>query len=153
MTEVLTVEQKAELKEAFGLFDKNGDGKISVDELEAVIRSMGQKPTREEVKCMMENMDKDGNGTIEFDEFLEMMTSRCSRDDEDAVETEMKEAFKIFDKDGNGFITKDELKDVMKSLGEVLSDEQLDEMMKECDLNGDEQVSFPEFLKMMKDKS
>lgn len=148
MAENLTEEYRAEMKEAFALFDKDGDGKITVEEIKAVIISMGQTPSDEEAQEMMQNMDKDGNGTVEFEEFLEMMSKRGSSDE--TVEAEMKEAFEIFDKDKNGYITRDELQDVMKSLGEELSQEQLDEMMRECDLNGDNKVSFKEFVKMMK---
>lgn len=79
------------------------------------------------------------SGTIDFDEFLQMMARKMR--DTDTTE-ELKEAFKVFDKDGNGFISASELRHVMKSLGERLTDEEVDEMIKEADLDGDGQVNY-----------
>jgi calmodulin len=81
-----------------------------------------------------------GNGTIDFEEFQQMMLKRGgSQSDQDE---ELKEAFRVFDKDGNGYISRLELKQVMSSLGEKLSEEELDAMMKEADIDGDGQVNF-----------
>lgn len=57
-------------------------------------------------------------------------------------ESEIREAFEVFDKDGNGFISAQELRQVMASLGEKLSEEELDEMMREADVDGDGQINF-----------
>ena len=62
---------------------------------------------------------------------------------------ELKEAFKVFDKDGNGFISAAELRHVMTNLGEKLTDEEVDEMIREADVDGDGQVNYDEFVKMM----
>ena len=64
-------------------------------------------------------------------------------------EEELREAFKVFDKDGNGFISAAELRHVMTNLGEKLTDEEVDEMIREADLDGDGQVDYEEFVKMM----
>lgn len=66
MAEELTVEQVAEFKEAFSLFDKDGDGTITLKELDTVMRSLGQKPTEEELRAMIGSVDADENGNIEF---------------------------------------------------------------------------------------
>ena len=58
------------------------------------------------------------------------------------MEEEIKEAFRVFDKDGNGFISKDELKHVMQSLGENLTSEEVEEMIREADIDGDGQVNY-----------
>lgn len=55
-------------------------------------------------------------------------------------EEEILEAFKVFDKDGNGFISAAELRHVMTNLGEKLTDEEVDEMIREADIDGDGQV-------------
>lgn len=65
----LTDEQKAEFKEAFSLFDKDGDETITTKELGTVMRSLGQNPTEAELQDMIQEVDKDGNGTIDFEEF------------------------------------------------------------------------------------
>lgn len=102
MTEVLSEEQIVEFKEAFCLFDKDGDGCITVDELATVIRSLDQNPTEEELQDMISEIDTDGNGTIEFAEFLNLMANKMKETD---AEEELKEAFKVFDKDQNGYIS------------------------------------------------
>ena len=78
------------------------------------MRSLGQNPTEAELQDMINEVDADGNGTIDFPEFLTMM-ARKMRDTDS--EEEIKEAFKVFDKDGNGFISAAELRHVMTNLG------------------------------------
>lgn len=78
------------------------------------MRSLGQNPTEAELQDMINEVDADGNGTIDFPEFLTMM-ARKMRDTDS--EEEIKEAFKVFDKDGNGYISAAELRHVMTNLG------------------------------------
>ena len=76
-------------------------GAISTDELLHVLRAMGQNPTEDELLNLVLEVDIDGNGTIEFDEFIHMMKKKANEVDEEA---DLREAFKIFDRDGNGYI-------------------------------------------------
>ena len=146
MADQLTEEQIAEFKEAFSLFDKDGDGTITTKELGTVMRSLGQNPTEAELQDMINEVDADGNGTIDFPEFLTMMARKMKDTDS---EEEIMEAFKVFDKDGNGFISAAELRHVMTNLGEKLTDEEVDEMIAEADVDGDGQINYEEFVKMM----
>ena len=82
---------------------------------------------------MVMEVDLDGNGTIEFPEFLEMMKQKANEVDQ---EEELREAFKIFDRDKDGFVSIKELKKVTSMLGASLSKEELEEFMKEADLVG-----------------
>eukprot|EP01101_Sappina_pedata_P009203 TRINITY_DN52_c0_g2_i1.p2 TRINITY_DN52_c0_g2~~TRINITY_DN52_c0_g2_i1.p2 ORF type:complete len:161 (-),score=90.22 TRINITY_DN52_c0_g2_i1:99-554(-) len=148
MSHKLSEDQVAEFKEAFSLFDKDGDGSITAKELGTVMRRLGQNPTDEELNAMVNDVDTDGNGSIDFEEFLEMMIRQTKSSDPNPEE-ELLEAFKVFDKNGDGLISYDELKQVMSNLGEVLSDAELAEMIREADSDGDGQISFPEFVKMM----
>ncbi|XP_018655558.1 putative calmodulin [Schistosoma mansoni] len=107
MADQLTEEQIAEFKEAFSLFDKDGDGTITTKELGTVMRSLGQNPTEAELQDMINEVDADGNGTIDFPEFLTMMARKMKDTDS---EEEIREAFRVFDKDGNGFISAAELR-------------------------------------------
>ncbi|XP_050534004.1 calmodulin-alpha isoform X3 [Daktulosphaira vitifoliae] len=138
----LTEEQIAEFKEAFSLFDKDGDGTITTKELGTVMRSLGQNPTEAELQDMINEVDADGNGTIDFPEFLTMMARKMKDTDS---EEEIREAFRVFDKDGNGFISAAELRHVMTNLGEKLTDEEVDEMIREADIDGDGQVNYEDF--------
>ena len=79
-------------------------------------------------------------------EFLTMMARKMK--DTDSAE-EIKEAFKVFDKDGNGFISAAELRHIMTNLGEKLTDEEVDEMIREADVDGDGQINYDEFVDMM----
>ncbi|EPB84209.1 calmodulin [Mucor circinelloides 1006PhL] len=146
MSDQLTPEQIQEYREAFQLFDKNGDGSVSATELGVVLRSFGMNPTDAELQDMVSDVDADGNGHIDFEEFLNLVKDLKSggKDTDD-----LREAFKVFDADGNGVIDRSELRKVMSSLNEKLTEEELDAMIKEADANGDGQISFDEFKAMM----
>merc|ERR1719198_331074 len=118
----LSEEQVAEFKEAFSLFDKDGDGTITIDELAIVMKSLGRCPSREELQIMIDEVDEDGSGKIEFPEFLKLMSARIN--DGDTVE-EMREAFLVFDRDRSGSVTAAELKHVMNNFGETVTDEEV----------------------------
>ncbi|XP_056847846.1 calmodulin-like protein 8 [Raphanus sativus] len=144
----LTKDQIIEFKEVICLIDKDGDvaGRITVEELLTVIRSLDQNPTEQELQDIITEIDSDGNATIEFAEFLNLMTNKLQDND---AEEELKEVFKVFDKDQNGYISASELSHVMINLGEKLTDEEVEQMIKEADLDGDGQVNYDEFVKMM----
>ncbi|PWA27615.1 hypothetical protein CCH79_00000222 [Gambusia affinis] len=146
LTQTCFPSDPAEFKEAFSLFDKDGDGTITTKELGTVMRSLGQNPTEAELQDMINEVDADGNGTIDFPEFLTMMARKMKDTDS---EEEIREAFRVFDKDGNGYISAAELRHVMTNLGEKLTDEEVDEMIREADIDGDGQVNYEEFVQMM----
>jgi len=128
MTANLTEEQIAEFKEAFQIFDKDGDGSITTKELGTVMRSLGQIPSEETLTQMIQEVDQDGSGTIDFKEFLGLMEKKLREND---TEDELIEAFKVFDRDGNGYISAHELKFVMTSAGEKIMEQQIDELIRE----------------------
>jgi len=143
----LTDEQIAEFREAFDLFDKDGNGNITIQELETVMRSLGQTPTKDELAVMIREVDKDGNGEIDFDEFLTMMASKMS-----STEDEIRQCFQVFDKNGDECIDAAELKQVMESLGEKLTQKELDAMIKELDDQGVGKVTYSAFVRMAEGK-
>ncbi|XP_058505088.1 calmodulin-like [Solea solea] len=147
MADQLTKEQVEEFREAFSLFDK--DGTINTKELGTVLRTLGINPTEEALQDMINEVDADGDGTMELAEFLALMTRKMKDTD---TEEEIKEAFRVFDMDGSGFISASELRHVMANLGEKLTDEEVSEMMREADTDGDGKVNYQEFVKMMATK-
>lgn len=85
----------------------------------------------------------DQNGTIEFDEFLMLMAHKIQRVDE---QEDLLTAFRVFDKNGDGYISASELKSVMESLGEEMTDEQIHEMIREADTDGNGLIDYSEFM-------
>merc|ERR1711994_879895 len=122
-------------------------GTIDAKELKVAMRALGFEPKKEEIKKMISDIDKDGSGTIDFNEFLEMMTTKMSEKDS---REEILKAFRLFDDDETGFITLKNLRRVAKEIGENMTDEELQEMIDEADRDGDGQVSEEEFLRIMK---
>jgi calmodulin len=149
MSEHLTEDKIAEFREAFEIFDKDKDGYITIKELGEIMKNLGQSPTEAELQDMINEVDVDGNGNIDFKEFLGLM-ARKMRDTD--TEEELIEAFKVFDRDGNGLISAQELKHVMISLGEKITDEEVDEMVKEADIDGDGYINYEEFVRMIINK-
>ena len=113
------------------------------------MNSLGQHPTKSELKEMIDEVDSDGNGKIDFSEFLTMMARKMKECD---VVAEYKDAFSVFDKDGDGFISAVELKEVMLSLGEKTNDQYIKQMMLAADINKDGKIDFQEFMNMMQNK-
>ncbi|KAL9685367.1 hypothetical protein QQ045_022817 [Rhodiola kirilowii] len=141
-----TERQVAEFQELFRLFDKDGDGRISITELGTAMRSLDQHPTDEELHTMISEVDTSGSGGIELGEFLRLMSKKIKEVD---AEGELREAFKVFDKNQDGFISPNELKHVMANLGEKLTDKEAEQMIREADLDGDGLVNYDEFARIM----
>ena len=107
-------EARAEYQEAFNMFDKDLNGSIEAKEFGDVMRALGHNPTDDELAEMVAGIDADGNGEIDFDEFLAMMLKQIENGDGRDADAEMMAAFKMFDIDGGGTISKSELKQTMK---------------------------------------
>ncbi|TRY96643.1 hypothetical protein DNTS_024260 [Danionella cerebrum] len=156
----LSEEMIAEFKAAFDMFDTDGGGDISTKELGTVMRMLGQNPTREELDAIIEEVDEDGSGTIDFEEFLVMMVQQLKEDQAGKSEEELSECFRIFDKyvpyitellikNQDGFIDREEFGDILHATGEPVTEEDIDELMSDADTNKDGKIDFDEFLKMM----
>ena len=124
------------------MFDQDGDGTITLNELRTVMQSLGQTPTDQELEDMINEVDNDGNNEIDFEEFLTLMARNMQDLDEEKV---IKQGFSVFDADEDGKITLDDLRRVMESLGEQLNENQLVEIIKELDSNSDDAIDFEEF--------
>merc|ERR1712162_32542 len=118
----LTDDQLDEIREAFSLFDADASGMIDVRELKAAMRALGFEVKNEELKKMVTDVDNDGNGTIEFAEFLAMMTGKMGE------------------------------KDTREDIGENIDDEELQDMINQADRDGDGEINIDEFYRIMKKK-
>ncbi|KAF7884747.1 uncharacterized protein EAF02_005083 [Botrytis sinoallii] len=131
-----------------GIQDKDGDGTISTAELAEAMKSLGQNPSDAEIQDMINEVDVDQSGTVDFDEFLKMMTAETKGVD---FEQEMRSAFQVFDVDGSGTISPEEIYKLMASLGENLSEDEIKSMVKEVDKNGDGSIDYEEFVSFIRD--
>lgn len=149
MVDQLTDDQIAEFKEAFALFDKDGAGIITIKDMATVMRSLGCNPTEAELQDINNEVDPDGTGTVEFPVFLNLMSRKIKDTD---TEEEIREAFRVFDRDGRGFIAAAELRHIMTNLGEKLTEEEADEMIREADFNNDGNINYEQFITVMMSK-
>ena len=106
------------------------------------MRSLGLNPTEAELK----EFTTEAGATLTFDQFTKYATRPLKTNPSDE---EMREAFKVFDKDGQGFLSVAELRHIMTNLGEKLSKEELEEMIKEADANKDGMINYASFVKLM----
>ncbi|KAH8686499.1 hypothetical protein BGZ61DRAFT_52921 [Ilyonectria robusta] len=143
-------QQIAEFRQAFSLFDSNGDGQVTAKDIGTVMRSLGQNLSDAELQDMVNEIDVDKNGTIDFFEFLAIMSKKRNIND---IQEGLLDAFKVFDKDGSGTISRDEIRQVMLSLGERLTEEEINEMLKVADKDGNGTIDYNEFVHIMTDLS
>ena len=146
----LTEDEVEEIKEAFDLFDTDGSGSIDPKELRAAMQSLGFEAKNQTIYQMINDLDKNKSGNIDFDEFLDMMTARMS--DRDTRE-DINKVFRLFDEENTQTITIKNLRKVARELGETMSDEELNEMIARADSNSDGSVSMDDFYNIMTKKT
>jgi len=98
---------------------------------------------------MISDIDNDGNGDIDFNEFLDMMTGKMGEKD---TREDIEKVFKLFDDDSTGKISLRNLRRVAQELGENIDDEELQDMINQADRDGDGEINIDEFYRIMKKK-
>ena len=145
-SQLLSKKEKDDLARVFKTFDKNGDGKLSMDEVKmGYIEHYGRVMSDEDVEKMFKMVDSDNSGFIDYSEFVVAAMNEKSLTTNDKLQA----AFKMFDKDGSGVISADEIKEVLGFNGN-LDKSAIDLIMKQVDENGDGEISFEDFVSMMK---
>jgi Ca2+-binding EF-hand superfamily protein len=145
----LPPEQIAILKKAFDSFDREKSGSISTETVEEILRLMGQPFNKKILEEMIEEVDEDKSGRLEFEEFIILAAKFIIEEDDEAMQKELREAFRLYDKEGNGYIPTTCLREILKELDDQLSDAELDIMIEEIDSDGSGTVDFDEFMEMM----
>ena len=139
----LTKDEARNFAEVFDLFDADGNGEIDIDELGKMISKHTQKnpPPKKKLKAMMDTVDTDGDGTIGFAEFVQLMLTQVSDPDK-----QLRNIFADFDTDNSGTIDKPELRKVFEKLSIGIDASQIDYIMSIADKNGDGQIDFEGML-------
>ncbi|KAL5659417.1 hypothetical protein ACJX0J_032580, partial [Zea mays] len=128
----LTQQRRQEIKEAFDLFDTDNSGTIDAKELNVAMRALGFEMTEEQIRQMIADVDKDGSGAIDYEEFEHMMTAKIGERDS---KEELSKAFRIIDQDGNGKISNIDIQRIAKELGVNLTLDEIQDMVQEADRN------------------
>ncbi|KAM9832976.1 calcium-binding protein 2 [Syngnathus typhle] len=140
-----------ELQEAFKEFDYDQDGYLNYKDVAECMRTMGYMPTEMELLEIVQQIKMRMGGLMDFEDFTELMGPRMMGETADMLGLkELQSAFLQFDLDGDGKITQDEMKEAAKSLlGEKLKKGELEEILKELDINADGNIDFEEFVMML----
>jgi len=147
--EDLTPEQIAVLQKAFNSFDHQKTGSIPTEMVADILRLMGQPFDKKILEELIEEVDEDKSGRLEFEEFVQLAAKFIVEEDAEAMQKELREAFRLYDKQGNGFIPTTCLKEILKELDDQLTEKELDLMIEEIDSDGSGTVDFDEFMEMM----
>merc|ERR1712166_1476830 len=144
----LSEEEIAEFREIFNLVDLDKGGTISKDELKQLMNTLGLKPTQEELNQMVDEIDSDGNGEIDFDEFVTVMSRKVNTS---YTPAQVKGAFKVFERDcPSGFVSMAALERALTTYGsEKLSLNDAQELLSQIEPDDSGMVNYVEFVNMM----
>ncbi|CAL4091671.1 unnamed protein product [Meganyctiphanes norvegica] len=137
------------LRKAFESFDTDGKGAINLETIGNILRMMGVKFSHSNLQEIFDEVDDDGSGELEFEEFTELAAKFLIEEDEEELKNELREAFRIYDKQGEGFITTEVLKEILREIDNKLTEADLDGIIEEVDDDGSGTLDFDEFMGMM----
>lgn len=142
----ISEETKTDYMDAFNMFDTNHDGTINSQKIREIMQKFGKMPSEAQLQQLIENITKSDSKKIGFDDFVDMMEQKNREDD---PEVEILNTFQIFDKDNNGLISNQELFHIIKTFGETLTDQEIEDIILEADVDGDGYINYEEFVRMM----
>ena len=150
-TKVLDIPEDkiAEYKEAFDMFDKDGSGTISANDITKIMKNFGYPISRKEVEGMVAEMDTSGSGELDFEEFVTLMEKQTQYIDE-SDEDQVLKAFKSFDKDHDGKITNHEFRYLLTQMGNKFSEDELNQLFEECNLDINGTLVYQDFINFWK---
>ncbi|XP_023240429.1 calmodulin-like [Centruroides sculpturatus] len=137
------------IKELRSMFDADGDGKLSLNSLEKMMKAAGIELEEDELKNILEEIDPDGRGKIDFSKLLSVMAKEMKKRDSDE---EIIEAFKFFDKEGTGLVNAAELRRIMTTMGQKLSEQEVDDMIKQANVDENGNIDYCKFIQKMQAK-
>ncbi|KAF1875022.1 hypothetical protein Lal_00007638 [Lupinus albus] len=140
----LSDDQVSSMKEAFTLFDTDGDGKIAPSELGILMRSLGGNPTQAQLKAIA--AEENLTAPFDFPRFLDLMAKHMKPE---PFDRQLRDAFKVLDKESSGFISVTELRHILTSIGEKLEPAEFDEWIREVDVGSDGKIRYEDFIARM----
>lgn len=147
--EDLDKQQLELLRNAFNAFDQEKKGCIGTQMVGTILSMLGHQLDDKLLKEIIDEVDADGSGELEFEEFVTLAARFLVEEDAEAMQQELKEAFRLYDKEGNGYITTQVLREILKELDDNLTNDDLDMMIEEIDSDGSGTVDFDEFMEVM----
>lgn len=141
-----------ELAEEFKLFDLDGDGTISIEELELVFLSRGQQLTKDELQKTLEEHGTAGDNRIAWPKFIKSILDKgfhIPHRQNPMIADALQKSFAKFDKDGNGYIDVNELKYALSHYGYKMSEEEINTMFELVDTSHDNRIDIHEFTEFM----
>jgi len=145
----LSEDQLNTLQTAFDAIDTEKTGAIGADAIGTILKDCGVRVSDEELMEIILEVDDDGSGLLEFEEFAQLAAKFLLEEDLVEMKKELREAFRIYDKEGVGYITNDVFVEILKELDPKLTKEDLDDIIEEIDEDGSGTVDFEEFMQMM----
>ncbi|GAB0094889.1 troponin C [Sergentomyia squamirostris] len=145
----LDKEQVALLKKAFDAFDQEKQGFIGSSMVGTILAMLGHQLDQQMLDEIIAEVDEDGSGQIEFEEFATLAARFLVEEDAEAMQAELKEAFRLYDKEGNGYITTSVLREILRELDDKITEDDLDMMIEEIDSDGSGTVDYDEFMEVM----
>ncbi|KAI5698136.1 hypothetical protein M8J75_002170 [Diaphorina citri] len=139
------------LTRAFEAFDQEKKGSIPTDMVGTIMEMLGHPQSQEALNEIIKEVDEDGSGELEFNEFCTLAAKFLEEEEEnpEAMRAELREAFMLYDREGNGYITTDVLREIISELDPNLDYEELNEMIEEIDSDGSGTIDFDEFMSIM----
>lgn len=137
---------KKDAEKAFKGMDKRGEGKLKVADIPATLKQINQNVKGDFMESIEEDIDEEGTGFIGLEEFMFILQKKLQLDED---ERELKEIFRVLDKEKKGEVNVNELRWILKSLGDDLTEEDIDDMIADVDTDGSGWVDYDEFSKLM----
>jgi len=138
-----TEQQVNDFKEAFRLFDRDGDGVIHCSEIGTVLRAIGQNPSETDLTEIVRDAENASKVNIDFPEFISLVSKQLKSA---LNEEDVKEAFKAFDKQGTGQISAGALKHYLTSIGEPLTAEQATQLLEDLQIEGTDTINYNQLV-------
>lgn len=148
MAEDFTTTQLEEFKEAFALFDNKSTGSVPIEVVGTIVRSLGHNPSRGVISSIEEELSADQKTEVAFGDFLGIL-AKYFKDSNDDPATELNQAFKVFDKKGDGTINVTELIHILSTLGEQLTEDEVERMMSEGNIESNGEINYESFVKLI----